>query len=38
VEDTSNTSTPVQESASNLDTPESNDPLFNNYMGELGKY
>jgi hypothetical protein len=38
VEDTSNTSTPVQESASNLDTPDSADPMFDNYMGELGKY
>ena len=38
VEDTSDTSTSIQESASNLDTLEPNDPLFNNYMGELGKY
>jgi len=28
---------PIQESASNLDETAS-DPMFNTYMGELGKY
>lgn len=29
---------PIQESASNLDEDKADEPLFNTYMGELGKY